>query len=137
MLDNLETGDSIPSDAFDCVILTQTLPFVYDVPGALRTVHRILRPGGVLLATVPGITPIIHADMERFGQFWSFTRQSMARLLAAGFPGAEVSVETAGNVLSATAFLYGMAVEDLQTTELDEHDPDVELIIGVRARKAG
>ena len=43
---------------FDCAIVTQTLQFVYDVRAALATLHRILAPGGVLLATVPGITKI-------------------------------------------------------------------------------
>jgi len=137
ILDDLESGDSILSATFDCIILTQTLPFVYDVSGALDTVHRILKPGGVLLATVPGITPVIRPDMERFGQFWSFTRQSMQRLLERSFPDGDIAVDTAGNVLSATAFLYGMAVEDMSKADLDVHDQDFELIIGIRARKAG
>ena len=51
---DLASADHIESDAFDCVILTQTLHLIYDVRAALVTLHRILRPGGVLLATFPG-----------------------------------------------------------------------------------
>ena len=55
---DLTDAPQIPSDAFDCAIVTQTLQFVYNVRAALATLHRILAPGGVLLATVPGITKI-------------------------------------------------------------------------------
>ena len=41
---------------FDCVICTQTLHVIYEVEGAVRTLHRMLKPGGVALVTVPGIT---------------------------------------------------------------------------------
>ncbi len=50
---DLTDAPQIPSDSFDCAIVTQTLQFVYDVRAALATLHRVLAPGGVLLATVP------------------------------------------------------------------------------------
>jgi SAM-dependent methyltransferase len=53
---DLACADHIPSDTFDCVILTQTLQFIYDALAAVGTLHRILKPGGVLLATIPGIS---------------------------------------------------------------------------------
>src|SRR5215217_1849063 len=45
----------IDSQLFDCVIVTQTLQLIYDYRAALRTIHRILRPGGVALVTLPAI----------------------------------------------------------------------------------
>jgi hypothetical protein len=39
-------------------------------------------------------------------------------------------------VLAATAFLQGLAVSELRETELDERDPDYEVIIAVRAVRA-
>ena len=51
---DLANAPQIRDDLFDCAIVTQTLQFVYDVRAALATLHRILRPGGILLATVPG-----------------------------------------------------------------------------------
>ncbi len=53
---DLASADHIPSNSFDCIILTQTLQLIYDVPAALRTIRRILKPAGVLLATFPGIS---------------------------------------------------------------------------------
>src|SRR5262245_32541417 len=55
---DLTNASNIPTGSFDCIILTQTLQFIFDVPAALRQTRRILRPGGVLLATVSGISQI-------------------------------------------------------------------------------
>jgi hypothetical protein len=130
------TSDDIPGDLFDCVILTQTLPFIYDTRAAVRTLHRILKSRGVLLATLPGISQISRYDMERWGDYWRFTSLSARRLFEESFPGVDVAVETHGNVLVASAFLYGLAVAELHKKELDHHDPDYEFLITVRAFKS-
>ena len=132
---DLTCADHIPSGTIDCVLLTQTLQFIYDVPAAIRTVQRILKPGGVVLATVPGISPLSRYDMEKWSHFSAFTTQSARRLFAEVFPASNVRVEAHGNVLAATAFLYGMASQELRQKELDSCDPDYELIITVRAVK--
>jgi SAM-dependent methyltransferase len=132
---DLTSADHIASDTFDCVILTQTLQFIYDVPAALRTVRRILKPGGAVLATVPGITPISRYDLERWGCYWAFTSLSVQRLFEAAFSPGTVGIEAHGNVLAASAFLYGMAAEELEGRELDARDPDYEVTITVRAVK--
>jgi glycosyltransferase involved in cell wall biosynthesis len=135
---DLCTGEGIPEDAFDCIILTQVLPFVWDVPAAIATAHRALKPGGVLLVTVPGISQISRHDAERWGDFWRFTSQSVRRLFGEVFGAAAIDVTTYGNVLAATAFLQGLAAGELRTSELNERDPDYEVIIAVRAvRTAG
>ena len=51
------------------------------------------------------------------------------------FSESAISVETHGNVLAATAFLYGIALEELRKEELDFSDPDYEVTIAVRAVK--
>jgi SAM-dependent methyltransferase len=131
---DLSDGAGIPADAFDCIILTQTLHLVYDVRAVLRTLHKILKPGGVALVTVPAITKISRFDMDRWGQYWSFTSKSARRLFEESFT--EVTVDVAGNVLSATAFLQGIAAEELTAEELEYRDPDFETLIGIRARRA-
>jgi SAM-dependent methyltransferase len=133
IIGDLTCADHIPSDTFDCVILTQTLQFIYDIPAALRTVRRIVKPGGAVLATVPGITPISRYDLERWGCQWAFTSPSVRRLFEAVFSAGGISIETQGNVLAACAFLYGMAAEELEQRELDARDPDYQVVITVRA----
>jgi len=132
---DLSNGHNIPSDTFDCIILTQTLQYIYDVRAALRTLYRILRPHGVLLATFPGISHLSRYDMDRWGDYWRFTSLSALLLFEEAFPGGNVEVQAHGNVLSAAAFLFGLAAEDLTRRELDYDDPDYEVTIAVRAVK--
>ena len=132
---DLAHADGMASDAFDCIIVTQTLQFIYGVQAAVETLHRLLKPGGVLLATVPGISQISRFDMDRWGEYWRFTTLSTRRLLEDVFPPANVSVEAQGNVLAAVAFLHGLAAEELRLDELDYHDADYQLLIAARAVK--
>ena len=132
---DLADGAKIPSGAFDCVICTQVLLLVYDLHSAIRSLHRILKPGGVVLVTAPGIQKISRGDMETCGDYWRFTTLSLRRLFEEVFPKDSVEVEASGNVLAAVAFLHGLAVEDLRPEDLDRHDPDFEVSIALRAVK--
>lgn len=134
---DLANAPHLPSDAFDCVILTQTLQLIYDLRGAVATVHRILKPGGVVLVTVPGITPVNRHDSESWGNYWcwSFTELSVRRLFEEHFDAAFIQTETFGNVLAAAAFLYGLGRDELTRAELDHRDADYEMLIALRARK--
>jgi SAM-dependent methyltransferase len=134
LVDDLTTGERLPADAFDCIVLTQTLHLVFDVHAAARTLHRILKPGGVLLLTVPGLTPIPRHEAASW--YWSFSDRSAERLFGSTFDGGDVEVRTYGNVLAATAFLYGLAEHELRDAELDANDPDYPVTITVRAVKA-
>ncbi|HYP26927.1 MAG TPA: glycosyltransferase [Blastocatellia bacterium] len=131
---DLASADHIPSDSFDCIILTQTLHLIYDVRAALATLRRILKPGGVLLTTFPGITQIDHFDWGG-SWYWAFTALSARRMFAEFFPEANFTVETRGNVFAAISFLHGVALEELREDELDYNDPDYQVIITVRAIK--
>jgi SAM-dependent methyltransferase len=137
LVGDLVTGEGVPEARFDCVICTQTLHVIFDVPAAIATLHRALRPGGVALVTVPGIAPASRPDRDRWGDWWRFTGSSARRLFEQSFEPAGVTVEAYGNVLSAVAFLHGLAAEELTRSELDARDPNYEVIIGVRAVKAG
>jgi SAM-dependent methyltransferase len=133
---DLACGDSIPSETFDCIILTQTLQLIYDVRAAIRTLHRILRPGGISLITFPGISQIITEDWAAADSwYWGFTSQSASRLFKEAFAPEKVRVEAHGNVLAAIAFLHGLAAEELRRKELDYRDPHYDLLITVRAVK--
>jgi SAM-dependent methyltransferase len=132
---DLADARHIPDDTFDCAIVTQTLQFVYDVRAALATLHRILAPGGVLLATVPGLTRISAPEDEAFGEWWHYTARSLRRLAAEAFGDNNVEVESFGNVLAAAGFLYGLAASDLTVEELDAHDPLYEVIVGLHATR--
>jgi len=131
---DLCSADAVPSDEFDCIVLTQTLQFIFDVTAAIRHLHRMLRPGGVLLTTVPSI---IRSDRVLGNQdYWRFTTTTCRRLFGETFGDQYVDVGSFGNVLAAVAFLMGMAREELSRGELDTHDDRFPVLITVRVVKA-
>jgi glycosyltransferase involved in cell wall biosynthesis len=131
---DLSNAELIPSDTFDCLVLTQTLHLIYDVRAALQTIYRILKPGGTVLITFPGITQISEDEWKECW-YWSFTALSAQRLFEEVFPKDNLKVEAAGNVLAATSFLQGLATEELKQEELDYFDPAYPVLLAVRAVK--
>ena len=132
---DLTCADHITQDTFDCIILTQTLQYIYELPAAIRTIYRILKPGGVALATFPGIAYISRYDLEHWGEFWRLTSLSAKRLFGEVFPSENVETQAYGNLLTTLAFLCGLPAEGLRQEELNYHHPDFELLVTVRAVK--
>lgn len=128
---DLEGADAPGGGEFDCFILTQTLQMIYDTRRAIAQAHRLLRPGGTLLVTVPTLSRLTAPD------YWRFTAASCARLFGDVFGPGQVTVAAHGNVLTAVAFLHGMALEELTVGQLDADDAMFPLVITVRAVKAG
>jgi SAM-dependent methyltransferase len=117
---------------FDCIVLTQTLHLIYEVDRAVATLHRILRPGGVVLATFPGISQLSHDEWSRTWS-WGLGSRLARRLFASRFGQGNVTVEAHGNSLAAAAFLQGLATAELASAQLDRHEPGCELLVAVRA----
>jgi SAM-dependent methyltransferase len=132
---DLADAPEIPPDTFDCVICTQTLQLIYDVRAAVATLHRIVRPGGVVLATFPGISQVDDPAWAP-SWYWHFTPASARRLFGDVFGNPHVQVESHGNVLTAMCFLHGLASHELRRGELDIADPRFPFLITVRAIKA-
>lgn len=130
---DLAVGDGLPDAAFDCFVITQTLQLVYDLRGAVAQAHRILRPGGVLLATVPVTSRVCDPPLT---DHWRFTPLSVARLLEEAFGPGAATVEGRGNVLTQVAFLEGLAAEDLTPDELATDDERFPLLVCARAVRA-
>jgi SAM-dependent methyltransferase len=137
-IDLTKTADA-PENEFDCIICTQTLLVIEDYGAAIRSLYKMLKPGGVALATVPGICQVVRGGMiGGVGEdWWRFTGLSAGKVFSEVFSPENVVVQTYGNVLSATAFLHGLVQEELTQEELEYNDPDYELTIGVRATKQG
>jgi SAM-dependent methyltransferase len=130
---DLAAADAVPSGAFDCFVLTQTLQYVYDLRAALGHAHRVLRPGGVLLLTLPAVSRVTDPPLT---DLWRFTPLAAERLLEEAFAPGEVRVQGRGNVLSQVAFLEALAAEDLTEAELADHDARHPLLVCARAVRA-
>jgi SAM-dependent methyltransferase len=81
--EHLPLGDAL----FDVVICTQMLEYVADPSLVLGEIHRVLRPGGALLLSVPSACPVDSAN-----ECWRFLPAGLRHLLA-GFTRVEVVAE--------------------------------------------
>jgi SAM-dependent methyltransferase len=132
--DDLRTMSTVPDSHYDCVILTQTLQLIDDDESVLRQIHRILKPKGRLLLTVPCISKVGRQDID--GTYYRFyTDHGIRFVLDRAFQPSNYSVEYHGNVMTATAFLYGLAVHEITPMAFERDDPEFPLIVGVVARK--
>lgn len=132
---DLAHADHIPPGAFDCIILTQTLQLIFDVHAAVATLHRILAPGGVVLATVPGISQVDRGEWSATW-YWSFTARAAQRMFETCFASDDVAIEQHGSVLSAVGLLEGLASHELTEDELAADDAAYPVFVGIRAVKS-
>jgi SAM-dependent methyltransferase len=128
---DLGVPGTLPERAFDCVILTQTLQYVLDLPAAVGNLHASLRPGGVLLVTVPVVSRLCTPPLT---DYWRLMPAAVEALLSGPF--GSIAVTAPGNVLAQVAFLAGLAAEDLTRSELDDDDSRFPIVVTARAVRA-
>jgi surface carbohydrate biosynthesis protein/FkbM family methyltransferase len=126
---DLVDGAGLTSGAYDCIILTQTLQCIYAAKEALMTVVRALRPGGTILLTASGISQVSRYDMDRWGEFWRFTNQSLEQMINAAAPECDVLVTPHGNAVVAKAFLDGLAKHEVPVDTLNIGDPNYQVLV--------
>jgi peptidoglycan/xylan/chitin deacetylase (PgdA/CDA1 family) len=131
---DLRCAREVASDEYDCVILTQTVHVIDDMTAVFRECYRILRPGGVLLATLPCASRVC-LEYGEDGDLWRVTPAGARVLAEAAFPPAGVQCTPYGNVLANVAFLQGLACSELTDEEFDAFDPFYPALVGVRAQK--
>ncbi len=134
VITDLRAAANIPDATYDCVILTQTLHVIAPMSEAVSECHRILKPGGVLLATLPCLSRVC-LEYGRDGDFWRVTPAGARQLFEVAF--GDVAVSAFGNALSGAAFLYGVGASELNERDLAITDIYNPTLVGVRAVKSG
>lgn len=132
---NFETGEGIVENSIDCLICTQTLQYIFDLPQAMKNIYKALKPNGVALITVPGIKPLCEYDSNLWGEYWSFTVKSMDRLCNSIIDKSNYLVKQYGNSKVAVAYLYGVCVEEIDIKDLEYYDEQYPFIITARIKK--
>ena len=131
---DIRRPETLAADSYDCIIVTQMLQFVYDTLLAINAIHAALKPGGIALITVPGIAQLDRYDDSLWGDFHRWMPRGFRSLMAqSNFT--TFTIQSFGNVLAATAFLYNMAIDDLTVAERLHNDDDYPLIVGCVAAK--
>lgn len=129
ILCNFETGEGVVEEAVDCIICTQTLQYIFDLSSAIKNIYKMLKKGGVALITVPGIKPLCTYDNDKWGEHWSFTSNSMEKLCSLVCESDSYEVQQYGNVKVATAYLYGVCVEEIDKKDLEYLDMQYPFLI--------
>jgi SAM-dependent methyltransferase len=122
---------TLPVAAYDCFLLMQTLQYPARPEVALANAWAALRPAGVLLLTVSTVQMVEVDAPDR----WRFTPAGVAELLGSACPGGEAEVRGYGNALTSSAFLLGLAAEEVRREHLLEHDPAFPVVTCARVRK--
>lgn len=131
---NLESGEGIEENQYDCAIITQTLMFIYDFSAAIYNIYKMLKPGGVALITVAGISQLAREDAGNWGSYWCFQPDALIKGFKEKFNG-NIQIESYGNVKLAVAMLYGMCSEEIPQELYEYNDEQYPLIIGVRVKR--
>jgi GT2 family glycosyltransferase/SAM-dependent methyltransferase len=134
IIGDLAAPGTVPEDSMDCMILTQTLHLVYDFHSAAQQAFNALRPGGVLLLTVPGISQIDRGEWKE-NWCWAFTPKSAETLFGGIFGEGRIEVRSYGSVYAAVSFLQGLSLSDIDRKKLAVQDESYPVIVAVRARK--
>lgn len=132
---NLVTGEGIEENRVDCLICTQTIPFIYDIHNCVRNIYKMLKWDGVALITSGFIAQLSMYDYENWGEYWRFTDQSLRKLLEEYFKAENIEIITYGNMKTAMGFLYGLCAEDLTTEDFEYDDKQYALIVAAVVRK--
>ena len=128
---DLTNPSTLSPNTFDCFIMTQTLPVIYDGNAVIRNSYSAIKPGGVLLMTAPALCRYSPHPLD----FWRFTDKSLERLIIENTNAREYEIEKHGNLICSIGFLIGAASQELQPAELDYNDSRFPIVIACRLVK--
>lgn len=131
IIGDLADPGTLRRDHYDCFVLTQTLPVIYDCSAVVRNCYNALRPGGTLLVTAPCLCRYSPHPVD----YWRFTDSSLGRLLSDNTDCVDLEVGMHGNLIASVGFLHGLAAAELQAEELAAQDPRFPIVVTARCRK--
>jgi hypothetical protein len=130
---DLQSAPEIAAESYDCVLVPHVLQLLGEPAAALAECARVLKPGGVLLASVPAAARVETGAPRT--DHWRFSVEGFAELLAPAFGAANVEVEGHGGTAATLAFLAGLAAEEVEHDLLAGAAQEAPLVVTARAVK--
>ena len=134
---------ALPFDdgTFDAAVSFQVLEHLREPARCVREMHRVLRPGGRVVLTAPGVWPAHEVPRD----YWRFTRYGMEALLRdAGFVDVRVVAATNRSLESEVAagrfrqdLLFRLKVGVLKVPPLRQRPEDIAVLSRHFARMLG
>ena len=129
--DLAHSEDKLSNNRYDCFLMPNTLNHLRDLEPCLQNALRVVKPGGTILATTATFVPLA----PDFLDYWRLSAAGWKEVAIRVWPGCQVSLESYGNVLAATAAMMGLACEELTPEELEVRDPRYPVLIGLACQK--
>lgn len=110
---DLECKNILVIKKFDCIILPQTINFIFDLQTVKENLFKLLNPGGQILITSGFISQISMFDYSQWGEYWRLTDKAIYSL----FNDKKIHIKTFnyGNYIASQAFLKCICVEDFKS----------------------
>jgi SAM-dependent methyltransferase len=101
--------DALPIEdaSFDVVLCLQVLEHVADPDAAVRELHRVVRPGGLVLASTHGVYPYHPSPAD----YWRWTHDGLRLLFERQGPWESVTVTPAAGTAATVAMLVARVVD--------------------------
>jgi SAM-dependent methyltransferase len=126
---DLQHCPHVPSDSYDVIVCTQVLEHVPNPFLAAAELGRILKPGGLLLLTVPAAYPYHSAPND----YWRFSRDSLQLLFRDHLR--ELTLETVGNRLTIMGSYWNWYAPHFPQAVLEHHDAHQPYLVLLAGRK--
>lgn len=131
LCDLAHSEEILPDAAYDCIVLPNALQHLRELEPSLHNLMRVVRPGGVILASAAGLIPLT-PDVP---DYWRLTPDGWRELLARVWPNASVTVAGHGNCLAAAAAHFGLAAEEIGDADLAIDDPRYPVLTTIVCQK--
>jgi hypothetical protein len=131
LCDLADAESVVPANSYDCFLLPNTLQHLSRLNDALTQALRIIRPGGVILASAANLVRLTSSTDD----FWRLSAAGWRLVASEVWTGCSVDVRAHGNCLAVVAGAYGLAVEELTTSELAVEDERFPVLTTIKCVK--
>lgn len=126
---DLQHCPQVPDDTYDVIVCTQVLEHVPNPFLAAAELCRILKPGGLLLLTVPAAYPYHSAPND----YWRYSRDSLRLLFGERLR--EIQIETFGNRLTIVGAYWNWYEPHFPRAAMEQHDAHQPYLVMLAGRK--